>query len=421
MPIYELHEVTNIGDSANIDLNNPKSANFAEYSKNDRGTFVIDKNIDITRSRRIVNLNLTKATQSTFNQVIDINFEEFADNVNDPTKFLDNKLQLLEESRAKLLAENSSDKDLIRRLQAEIDNLRKQLELINGAGTTNKVPDTLKARNVLYADRKGRPATLTRSADPGYPKIENKLLSKNRKSMAIIQDNGNFVVYLGNFDEFGNEIKTASSELIPITSFGANNQAAGTAGLKFQISSGKGNLIIFRLGDSSTGRPAETYWQALAENQANLSYSAKLVLDDDGILTLYDGTTKKWSTETLDPPLNVSVTSIGSGGINAGTSVYTLKDLVKDLLRPWFTSNYVTPPGGDPLTDSILIDGETFNLEDAITDLTSSIEELKRTNRTTINTIEQSVRNNLSPYITRIDTINQIAPSIAAEIKKFIG
>lgn len=279
MPIYELHEVTAIGDSANIDLNSSKSINFNDYSKDSQGTFIIDKNTDLIKSRRIVNLNITKITQSSFERIIDTNFEEFANNVNDPTKLLENKLQLLEQTRAKLLAESNSDKDLIRRLQAEIDRLR----------STNKVPDTLNSRSVLYADRDGKPGS------PEYPKIENKLLSKNRKAVGIIQPDGSFAIYLGNFDEFGNEIRNPNdtSQLTPVIAFGANDGTA-TAGLKLQIVRGKGNLIVFRLGD-------KTYWEAFPGSSIDLSYAAKIVLDDDGILTLYDGSIKKWSS--IDVPI----------------------------------------------------------------------------------------------------------------------
>jgi hypothetical protein len=283
MPIYELHEVTSVGDSANIDLNNTKSTTYTEYSKNDQGTFTIDKNIDLSITRRIFNLNVAKTSQSKFNQVIDINFEEFVGNVNDPTKFLENKLQMLEETRAKLLAEANSDKDLINRLQAEIDRLR----------AVNVVSDTLNSRQVLYADRDGSYGA------PGYPNIENKLLSKNRKAIAIIQPDGNFVIYLGNFDEFGNEIRDPNepSRLTPVIAFGYNNGTA-TAGFKIQIIKGKGNIIVFRLGD-------KTYWEAFPGSSIDLSYAAKVVLDDDGILTLYDGTVKKWSS--IDVPITNEV------------------------------------------------------------------------------------------------------------------
>jgi len=278
MPIYELHEVTAIGDSANIDLNNPKSSTFTEYSKNDQGTFILDRNADLSLTRRILNLNVIKTSQEKFNQVVNIEFEEFATTVNDPTKFLENKLQALEEARAKLLAESSSDKDLIRRLQEEIDKLK----------ATNKVSDTLTSRQVLYADRDGK------IGSPGYPKIQNKLLSKNRKAIGIIQPDGNFVIYLGNFDEFGNEIQNPNepSQLTPAIAFGYNNGTA-TAGMKLEIINGRGNLIVFRLGD-------KTYWEAFPKSSIDLSYAAKVVLDDDGILTLYNGAIREWST--LDIP-----------------------------------------------------------------------------------------------------------------------
>lgn len=301
MPIYELHEITELGDSANIDLTNTQSTTFKSYSTTDRGIIVIDKNIDLNSSRKIINLNVKKTSQTKFNQIIGIDFEDFIDNANDPTKFLESKIQSLEQSQAKLLAASNIDKDLIRKLQEEIDNLRKQLELIKGVSTTNKVPDTLKAREELYADRQGR------ATDPGYPKIQNKLLSKNRKAIAIIQEDGKFVVYTGNFDEFGNEIRNVMqvdqfgnnilepSALTALFETDASVENGKTPGVKFQISNGNGNLIVFRLGDRST-------WQALTNETATLSYASKLVLDDDGILTLYDGSLEKWSTKSIDPP-----------------------------------------------------------------------------------------------------------------------
>lgn len=388
MPIYELHEVTSIGDSANIDLNSPKSATVTEYSKTDQGTFILDKNMDLSKSRKIFKLNVTKLNQEKFNQVIDIEFEEFTSNVNDPNKFLENKLQKLEEARAKLLAESDIDKDLINRLQAEIDRLQ----------PVNKVSDTLTSRQVLYADRDAStPDT------PGYPNIENKLLSKNRKAIGIIQPDGNFVIYLGNFDESGNEIRNPDepSQLTAIAAFGYNT-SNGTPGLKIQISGGQGNVIVFRLGNQALGTVTQTYWEAFKNSSIPLSYASKLVLDDDGILTLYDGTVEKWSTKNMDPPKD----SVPAAPNKA------LKSVIKDALIPWFTSTNISST--DPRKNI------NFDLEDATQTLSDSIESLKATKRTELSNIQMSVKETLTEYIIQ-SRIDRAIIDISDKIKKFIG
>lgn len=321
MPVYELHEVTSMAEADSIDLSKTDSVKFNEYSVNEQGTFILDKNKDLTFSRRLINLNVAKVSQAKFNQIIGIDFEDFTENVNDPTRLLESKIQLLEQDRSKILATSNTDKDKILKLQKEIDNLRAQLALLNAANTPNKVPDTLTAKNVLYADRDGK------IGSPGYPEIQNKLLSKNRMAVGIIQNDGNFVIYSGNFDEFGNEILNFKidefgnkvfepSELTVVTAFGWN-----------ELNDSVPALRIFVPEDNSPTAQLEVirtnpYANAWGSGRQKLSNAARIVLDDSGVLTLYDGQTAKWSSYGLEVtgPLRPGQT-VSDGDIGFGAGV----------------------------------------------------------------------------------------------------
>lgn len=82
MKNYELHEFDNEKVFIKeIDTFKVTQFKFSPFETNSKGTTIIDKNKDLTNNRNLINLNTTKMSTAKFNQIIDINFEEFVDNI----------------------------------------------------------------------------------------------------------------------------------------------------------------------------------------------------------------------------------------------------------------------------------------------------------------------------------------------------
>jgi hypothetical protein len=80
---YELYEFDNdkvFTKEINIyDVKQIEGVLIKPYETNSKGTTIIDKNKDLTNSRNLISLVTTKMSTIRFNQVIDINFEDFVD------------------------------------------------------------------------------------------------------------------------------------------------------------------------------------------------------------------------------------------------------------------------------------------------------------------------------------------------------
>ena len=185
MAIYTLHEYAFI----NTDPKKVASATDKPYETNSKGTTIIDVNKDLTYSRSLISLYTTKSTQDKFNQIIDIEFQDFIKPVsNSPAIFLENQISTLQSNnttlagaRDKLIKDNAGLKRINDRLKDELE--REPRKLINA------VSDTMFVGGILYSDA-----------------LKNKLLSEDRTHIAVIQPLGNFVIYKSSYDEFGEQI-----------------------------------------------------------------------------------------------------------------------------------------------------------------------------------------------------------------------
>lgn len=250
--IYDLIEFDTYGlvtKQINPDLIKP--IKFQEYETSTNGVFVIDKNKNLDNFRHLINLNCTKISQDKFDQVIDIDFKEFIDLTKEDQLILENQ------------------------------QLRDEVERLRATNPFNLVTDTLAVNGRLYSDRTGNPGS------PGYPRIENKLLSKNRKAVAIMQSDGNFVIYKGNFDRKGEPILNTFSEAIFAKGFdeGEGNPSYFTLRYDDTLSS-----CVLTVGSLLLG--TERWRSDVLESSPNV----RVVLDDNGILSVYDKEQIIWTS-----------------------------------------------------------------------------------------------------------------------------
>ena len=287
--LYDLHEYDpdKLATGAiNPDLIDPVT--YPVYDKNYKGIVVIDKNNpDVSVKRSLINLTTAKPSNKKFNEVVDIEIQEFTETLNSDTTFLANRIAALESVLQRSRADKNTLSTQVDELNRQIDSLRTQLETTSNVGQDNEVGDTLSAGKFLWADRKGNPG------DPGYPLIENMLLSKNRTARAIIQSDGNFVVSTGTYDTRGNVLSPETYLFVK----GWDN--AGTdRGLNSE------NSVAFAWvrssqvdGQFEVGRSGNGVWFVnYGSGGQKISNAARLQLSDAGILNLFDGPNLIWSS-----------------------------------------------------------------------------------------------------------------------------
>ena len=207
MANYELHEFDPekvfTGEINPLEVN---SFMYEAYDTNTLGQIVIDKNNLTDIKRKFISLATKKTSYAKFNQVVDVEFAEFTlKNTGAPVDFLQAKINALETDKENLKSDRNADRQQIEALNRQIEALRAQLAALNtpAAATVNKISNILKYGQQLIAstvDSNGLPA--------------DRLLSKNRKYIAQIQGDRNFVVKKGEFDENGNPLEDAVVELV---------------------------------------------------------------------------------------------------------------------------------------------------------------------------------------------------------------
>lgn len=276
---------------------------YQQYTKNAKGSTVVDLNTtSIDSTKKLLSLHTAKTSQIKFNQVIDTSFQDFPVQENDNAiVLLQSRLNALLGEKNSLLSERDVNRDRIDELNATIEDLRRQLrdaltEFANyksapGAGVLiNEIPDALTIGFdgiFLYSDRTGLPGA------PESPKIQNQLLSKNRKARLIIQEDGNMVITKGEFDGKGNPL--VKEEFI---------LAAGWDGGETGP-----NFLHLSRGDKSKKQAyiaVGGLWPMYVERWRspifdNVSNQARVVLDDMGTLNLFDRDRLLWSTFSIDP------------------------------------------------------------------------------------------------------------------------
>lgn len=274
---------------------------YQPYTKNVKGATVVDLNVnELSDQRKLLSLHTTKTSQIKFNQVIDIEFQDFPiQSNNNAIDLLQSRLGALIGEKNSLLNERDTNRDKIDELNKVIEDLRKQLQAaINDfgnfnpktgavAGIINEIPDQLALNATLYSDRKGNPG------NAGYPLIQNQLLSRGRKAKLLLQDDGNVVITKGDYDGRGNPI--APDEIV--ISFAWDNGASAPNYLKLTRIDESRRSVKFEVGGFTP--IFDSRWES--PTFEGVSNKARLILDDIGSLSIYDADRLVWSTYGIDP------------------------------------------------------------------------------------------------------------------------
>jgi hypothetical protein len=227
MANYELHEFDPVKVfTGEIDPLEVNSFKYEAYNTNTVGQIVIDKNNLTDTKRKFISLATKKTSYTKFNQIIDIEFAEFiAKSVVDPTLFLQAKINSLEALIENLRSNRNTDKSKIDALIQQIEALQAQLDALKNPAGDNKISNILKYGQQLVAGSErqisgslitgslstgslsttqGITGSLSTSPSSSFTPITipgDRLLSKNRKYVVIIQGDRNIVVKKGEFDE----------------------------------------------------------------------------------------------------------------------------------------------------------------------------------------------------------------------------
>jgi len=276
MANYELHEFDPVkvftGEINPLEVNSFK---YETYNTNTLGQIVIDKNNLTDVKRKFISLATKKTSYAKFNQVIDVEFDEFViKNVADSLDFLLAKINSLESERETLRANRDIDREQIDSLNKQIEELRARLNAINNpAAVVNKIPNILRYGQQLISstvDSNGLPT--------------DRLLSKNRKYIAQVQGDRNFVVKQGEFDENGNPLEDTVVEIFNGTIQAANGVPLYSTTSGYYILRFNGGILEIGLedgGDIYLGNAEVIAGPGLTTN-------AKLILEDSGRLVVTD-------------------------------------------------------------------------------------------------------------------------------------
>ena len=270
--IYDLHEFNPAKIvTGQINLNTLTPINYQPYPTNVNGTVTIDKNSDLEFKRNLIPLNVTKYEQSKFNEVVDIKFIEFISEAdNSELESLRAQLRLLSESKAELEAVVDSDEAEIERLRSIIADLESRTALLEDSlntvtdteteptEITNSIPNILFFNEELIANT-----------------LNDRIMSKNRKYVAIMQPDRNFVIYKGDFNENG--IALSDAVLSPIWSTETYVQSSANFN-SYKVKVSNNGLGIYNVDNSLI----------LLSVDKSLTNKSKLVLDNEGVLSLVD-------------------------------------------------------------------------------------------------------------------------------------
>jgi hypothetical protein len=279
------------------------------YEINAKGSVIVDLNSSSTTSRRkLISMYTKKPSQIKFEQVIDTTFQDFViEERSNTIELLQSRLNALLGEKNALLGERDTSRAQIDSLNDTIEELRRQLELAvneianinpiiidSGAAISepeilNSVPDTLPLRGSLVSDRRGLPG------DPGYPLKQNSLLSKNRKARAVLQSDGNFIITIGEYDKDANPIGPEDV----VAAIGWNNGETSPDFLTlFNDTNGDPRDLFFTIGGLQP--TYQQRWKSPNFKARKQGRGGKLVLNDEGLLNLYDDDQLLWTSYGFD-------------------------------------------------------------------------------------------------------------------------
>jgi hypothetical protein len=297
MTNYELHEFDPVkvftGEINPLEVNSFK---YEAYNTNTLGQIVIDKNNLTDAKRKFISLATKKTSYAKFNQIIDVEFDEFViKNVADSLDFLLAKINSLESERETLRTNRDIDREQIDLLNKQIEELRARLNAINNPSAgVNKISNILKYGQQLVASSEmqitgslsttqGITGSLSTSPSGSFTIPLDRLLSKNRKYIAQIQGDRNIVVKKGEFDERGYPLEDSVVELVrAIQAFKGASLYSNVSG--YYILKFVGGLLEIGLedgGDDYLGNSG-----VLAYVAEGFSPNAKLILEDSGRLVV---------------------------------------------------------------------------------------------------------------------------------------
>ena len=271
--LYDLHEYDpDKLITGEIDPNQIDPVIYPTYEKNYKGIVVIDKNKQtVSNQRTIINLTATKPSSKKFNEVVDTEIQEFTQTLNSESAFLSNQVAALDSSIQRSRSENLTLQKKITDLNSEIDSLRNQLELAVDPAKDNNVSDTLVAGSALFSDRNS----------------QNKLLSRNRTARAVLQGDGDLVIYSGTYDYDG--LPIGSERVVWSRGFDGKKDGPGVY-MILDITVGENGKLATVRADN------DTYQERFSTPVQTLSSKARVQLTDAGILNLFDGANIIWSS-----------------------------------------------------------------------------------------------------------------------------
>jgi len=274
MTNYEIHEFDPVkiftGEINPLEVNSFK---YEAYNTSISGQLVIDKNNTTDTKRKFISLVTKKTSYAKFNQVVDVEFDEFViKNTGAPIDFLLAKINALESERETLKSNRDVDREQINALNRQIEVLRAQLEALNtpAAVIINKIPNVLKYGQKLISstvDSNGLPA--------------DRLLSKNRKWILTIQGDRNIVLSKGEFDEIGNPLEDTVVEVVGVVKTLDGKTLYTEDSAIYTLVFTPTSLIV---GEETPRK--DGYYNLEVIATSNFSSNARLILQDSGLIAV---------------------------------------------------------------------------------------------------------------------------------------
>jgi len=303
--IYELHEFDPVKVfTKEINTLEVNSFKYEAYGTNTVGQIVIDKNNTIEGKRKFISLATKKTSQTKFNQVIDIDFTEFTaknalSSLESALDFLRAKISSLETDKASLKSGRDTDRQKIDQLNKQIAALLEQInQLLAKQKEENKIPNHLNVNETLQVGPEVNELPVDR------------IMSKNKKYIAVIQSDRNFVIYSGEFDNKGYPLENTAIEAV----WTAKNSFLPKQGnyiLKFYTHGLAAYQYAYRANQTASGKIID--WQWLSQHEyvntnaipaglaltdytpyieGTLSDNAQLILEDSGNLVITSNSVK---------------------------------------------------------------------------------------------------------------------------------
>lgn len=235
-----------------IKLDTIKSLGYIPLQSAADGTLHVDSNDNVDRND-LIPLYTVKVNNEQFQNVIDTEFTEFTIPAQDRTPLLEAEIEALRSDRNRLA------------------KLYQQTKAVNV-----EQEQTIQEFEVKkFSDRLYRSFALASDTNP------SKLMSKNKRYILWMQPDGNLVMYQSkNTNGYDVNAEGENGIVIWASDQGVKGPGPWTAG--FQVDT---NFVVRDNGGT-------TRWESQTNNRA--SADAYLILQDNGVLQILDGTRVVW-------------------------------------------------------------------------------------------------------------------------------